>query len=59
MSDIVTVVFTTQSVFGLPHASLMDPFEVSHSWRPTFYGTANYRYPYKLFFMLMLHNTTP
>ena len=59
MSDVVTVEFTTESVFGLPHASLTDPFIVSHAWRPTFYGMANYQYPYKLFFMLVLRNSTP
>jgi uncharacterized repeat protein (TIGR01451 family) len=54
--DDVTVTFRTASVFGLPHIELASPFEVTHAWRPPYYGLVNYPYPYKLFIMRVLND---
>jgi uncharacterized repeat protein (TIGR01451 family) len=54
-----TIVFFTQSQFGLPRVDLASHFEAAHASRPTFYGSVLYPYPYKLFFMLVLRDATP
>ncbi|MCL5996886.1 MAG: hypothetical protein M1546_12645 [Chloroflexi bacterium] len=55
----VTIVYRAHSMFGLPSLELIEPFEVTHPWRPTFYGMSEYLYPYKLFFMIVLRDATP
>jgi uncharacterized repeat protein (TIGR01451 family) len=50
----VTITFTAQSVFGLPHGLIEAPFEVDQPYRPPFISAATYTYPYKLYFMLVL-----
>ncbi|MCS7056432.1 MAG: hypothetical protein NZM18_09725 [Thermoflexales bacterium] len=52
----VAIVFKAQASFGLPQSVLASPFEVSHAWRPTHYGTATYGYPHRLYFMLVRKN---
>jgi hypothetical protein len=52
----VVVTFLAQASFGLPQGTLNSPFEVSHPWRPTHFGTAQYDYPYRVYFMIVRRN---
>lgn len=52
----VEIIFKAQASFGLPQGVLASPFEVSHGWRPTHYGVAQYGYPYRVYFMLVRNN---
>ncbi|HEY3416756.1 MAG TPA: hypothetical protein VGM23_07725 [Armatimonadota bacterium] len=55
----VTLTFNARTNFGFPHGQIQAPFEVDHPYRPPFLGITQYIYPYKLFFMLVLKDTTP
>jgi uncharacterized repeat protein (TIGR01451 family) len=55
----VRIVFNARTGFGFPHGLIEAPFEVDHPYRPPFYGVSQYTYPYKLFFMLVLKDSSP
>jgi hypothetical protein len=50
----VLIVWHTHSRFGLPAIDIVRPFEITHPWRPPFYGVAQYPYPHKLYFVVIL-----
>ncbi len=59
ISQTVTIVFNARTGFGFPHGLIEAPFEVDHPYRPPFLGVSQYTYPYKLFFMLVLKDSSP
>jgi hypothetical protein len=56
MGSEVVITFRAQASFGLPRSTLASPFEVTHTWRPTHTGQAQYDYPYRLYFMIVRRN---
>jgi uncharacterized repeat protein (TIGR01451 family) len=59
ISETVTITFNARTGFGFPHGLIEAPFEVDHPYRPPFLGVTQYTYPYKLFFMLVLKDSSP
>ena len=59
VGESVTITFNARTTFGFPHALIAAPFEVDHPYRPPFTGITQYIYPYKLYFMLILKDTSP
>ncbi len=59
ISETVTITFNARTGFGFPHGLIEAPFEVDHPYRPPFLGITQYTYPYKLFFMLVLKDSSP
>jgi hypothetical protein len=58
MGSEVVITFRAQASFGLPRSTLASPFEVTHTWRPTHTGQAQYDYPYRVYFMIV-HKNAP
>ncbi len=56
MGSEVVITFRAQASFGLPRSTLASPFEVTHTWRPTHTGQAQYDYPYRLYIMIVRRN---
>ena len=59
VGESVTITFNARTGFGFPHGLVEAPFEVDHPYRPPFTGITQYTYPYKLFFMLVLKDSSP
>jgi uncharacterized repeat protein (TIGR01451 family) len=59
ISKTVTITFNARTSFGFPPELIKAPFEVDHPYRPQLVGISQYTYPYKLFFMLVLKDSSP
>ena len=59
VGESVTITFNARTNFGFPHGLIAAPFEVDHPYRPPFNGVSQYTYPYKLYFMLILKDSSP
>jgi uncharacterized repeat protein (TIGR01451 family) len=55
----VTVIFHAHISFGFPHQTLESNFQIDHPYRPPFVHSTDIVYPYKLYFMIVLRDSSP